>query len=168
MAPPTRCWHLRPRPKEAQWGVMRDATIRQVKPEDTGPVAKLMGQLGHPVTPEEVAKRLAYWLDDPGSRILIAERDQQVVGCLSLHRIPYLERTGWWARIEALVVDSGARRTGVAGSLVLAAEETARQWGCLAVELTSARYRDDAHAFYKQAGYIDVCDKSARFFKVFD
>jgi len=74
----------------------------------------------------------------------------------------------WWARIETLVVDVGARRTGAATALVHAAEETAREWGCLAVELTSARYRDDAHAFYRQVGYVDVCEKSARFFKVFD
>jgi GNAT superfamily N-acetyltransferase len=147
---------------------MCDVTIRQVKPGDTARLAELMSQLGHPVTAEELAKRLTYWLTDPVGRILIAERDEQVVGCLSIHRIPYLERTGWWARIETLVVDSGARRTGVARSLVHAAEEMAREWGCLAVELTSARYRDAAHSFYQQAGYIDVCDKSARFFKVFD
>jgi GNAT superfamily N-acetyltransferase len=97
---------------------------------------------------------------------LVAERDEQIVGCLSLHRIPYLERTGWWARIVSLVVDSGARRSGVARSLVQAAEETAREWGCLAVEITSARYRVDAHAFYRQLDYVDVCDKSARFFKL--
>ncbi len=147
---------------------MRDATIRDVKPEDAARVAELLTQLGYPAATHDVADRLAYWVDDPLSRILVAEHNKQVVGCLSLHAIPYLERTGRWARVESLVVDSAARRSGVARSLVQAAEETARQWGCLAVEITSARYRDDAHAFYEQLGYTDVCDKSARFFKMLD
>ena len=157
-----------PVPRGAEWEVMRDATIRQAKPEDAARVAELLSQLGYPATAAEVVRRLGYWQGDPLSRILVAERSGQVIGCLSVHAIPYLERTGRWARIESLVVDSTARRSGVARSLVAAAEDTARQWGCLAVEVTSARYRDDAHAFYKQLGYADVCDKSARFFKVFD
>jgi GNAT superfamily N-acetyltransferase len=146
---------------------MHDAIIRQIRTEDTARVAELLTQLGYPATADDVARRLAYW-QQPESRILVAEHNTQVVGCLSVHAIPYLERTGWWARIESLVVDSAARRSGVARSLVQAAEQAARQWGCLAMEVTSARYRDDAHAFYKQLGYTDVCDQSARFFKVFD
>jgi GNAT superfamily N-acetyltransferase len=155
-------------PKVAEWDVMHHATIREVKTEDAVRVAGLLTQLGYPATADDVAERLAYWLHEPRSRILVAVRNLQVIGCLSIHAIPYLERTGWWARIESLVVDDAARRSGVARSLVQAAEETARQWGCLAMEVTSARYRSDAHAFYKQLGYTDVCDKSARFFKVFD
>lgn len=147
---------------------MRDATIRQIKPEDADRVAELLTQLGYPAAADDVAQRLAYWLDEPLSQILVADRSTQVIGCLSLHAIPYLERTGRWARVESLVVDSAARRSGVARALVQAAEETARQWGCLAVEITSARYRDDAHALYQHLGYTDVCDKSARFFKVLD
>jgi GNAT superfamily N-acetyltransferase len=144
-----------------------NAAIRQVKPEDTARVAELLTQLGYPASADEVAQRLGYWLDDPLSRVLVAERDGQVIGCLSVHAIPYLERTGRWARIVSLVVDSAARRSGVARSLVQAAEETARRWDCLAVEVTSSRRRDDAHACYKQLGYADACDTSARFFKVF-
>ncbi len=147
---------------------MRAVGIRQITSQDATRVAELLTQLGYPAAADDVSLRLAYWLDDPMSRILVAEQDSRVIGCLSLHAIPYLERTGRWARVESLVVDSAARRSGVARSLVQAAEDTARQWGCLAMEITSARYRDDAHAFYQRLGYTDVCDKSARFFKVFD
>jgi GNAT superfamily N-acetyltransferase len=147
---------------------MRDAAIREITPGDSPRVAELLTQLGYPTTTDDVAQRLAYWLDDPLSRILVAERNTQVIGSLSLHAIPYLERTGRWARVESLVVDSAARRSGVARALVQAAEDTARQWGCLAVEITSARYREGAHAFYQQLGYTDVCGKSARFFKLID
>lgn len=99
------------------------------------------------------------------SVILAAEADGRVIGSLSLHAIPHLERTGRWARIESLVVDESARGTGAGRALIAAAEQTARRWDCLAVEVTSSRSRADAHAFYRQMGYSDICDQSGRFLK---
>jgi hypothetical protein len=59
---------------------------------------RFLTELGYPSTGDEVIQRLAYWLPDPMSRILIAEHHRRLIGCLSLHAIPYLERTGRWAR----------------------------------------------------------------------
>jgi len=87
------------------------------------------------------------------------------VGCLSLHTIPYLERTGRWARIDSLVVDQSSRGRGTGRSLIAAAEDAARSWDCLAVEVTSLRARTDAHVFYGRMGYTDVCAESGRFLK---
>jgi GNAT superfamily N-acetyltransferase len=87
------------------------------------------------------------------------------MGCLSLHAVPYLEKTGRWARIESLVVDTQARRSGVGAILVEAAESAARQWRCLALEVTSNRQRHDAHAFYQRLGFTDHCGQSGRFLK---
>lgn len=142
-----------------------DLAIREAEPGDAHQIAGLLGQLGYPATDEEVSKRLAYWLPDPMSRILVAEQGGRLLGCLSLHAIPYLERTGRWARIESLVIDQASRGLGTGRSLVAAAEDAARNWDCLAVEVTSLRTRADAHAFYRRLGYADVCHSSARFFK---
>ncbi len=79
--------------------------------------------------------------------------------------MPYLERTGRWARIESLVVDRSARGARAGAALVHAAERQARRWGCLAMEVTSARTRRDAHAFYQRMGFTDVCNRSGRFLK---
>jgi GNAT superfamily N-acetyltransferase len=100
--------------------------------------------------------------------ILVAEQNRRLVGCLSLHAIPYFEQTGRWARIESLVVDASARGRGTGRSLVAAAEGAARRWDCLAVEVTSLRSRIDAHAFYARMGYTDVCASSGRFLKTLD
>jgi N-acetylglutamate synthase-like GNAT family acetyltransferase len=143
-------------------------TIRQAEPGDAPHLAALLTQLGYPVTAEEVSYRLSYWLCDSMSCVLVAERQGQVVGCLSLHAIPYLERTGRWARIESLVVDKSDRGGGTGRSLVAAAEGVARDWSCLAVEVTSSRTRTDAHAFYRRMGYTDICDQTGRFFKTLD
>ncbi len=143
----------------------RRLVIREATLSDVSSIAALITQLGYPATSSEVSDRLAYWLPDPMSVILVAEADRRVVGCLSLHAIPYLEQTGRWARIESLVVDESVRGTGAGRALVAAAEQTARHWNCLAVEVTSLRSRTGAHAFYREMGYNDVCDQSGRFLK---
>src|SRR5262249_26196107 len=97
--------------------------------------------------------------------ILVAEHGGRLAGCLSLHAIPYLERTGRWARIESLVVDQAFRGRGTGRSLIVAAENAAMHWGCQAVEVTSLRTRADAHAFYERMGYADVCGSAGRFLK---
>ncbi len=58
------------------------------------------------------------------------------------------------------------RGSGAGRALVAAAEDLASRWGCVAVEVTSARHRADAHAFYAAVGFADACGRSARFFKL--
>ncbi|HUC27301.1 MAG TPA: GNAT family N-acetyltransferase [Streptosporangiaceae bacterium] len=139
--------------------------IREARRGDAQQIAALLTQLGYPSTREQVGQRLAYWLPDPMSLILVAEHGGRIEGCLSLHAIPYLERTGRWARIESLVVAESCRGRGTGRSLVAAAERAATQAGCLTVEVTSARTRVSAHAFYERMGYTDICDSSGRFLK---
>jgi N-acetylglutamate synthase-like GNAT family acetyltransferase len=142
-----------------------DPAIREADRGDAQQIAALLTQLGYPSTADQVSQRLAYWLPDPMSLVLVAEQAGRIKGCLSLHAIPYLERTGRWARIESLVVDEASRGRGTGRSLVAAAEQAARRASCLTVEVTSARTRPCAHAFYKRMGYTDICDSSGRFLK---
>ncbi|WP_198157764.1 GNAT family N-acetyltransferase [Mycobacterium celatum] len=112
--------------------------------------------------------RLDYWIVDPYSQVLVAEQDDRPAGCLSIHALPYLERTGRWARIECMVVDKALRGTGIGNALLQDAEALAESWGCLAVEVTSSRRRTGAHGFYQRNGYTDICDRSGRFWKDLD
>lgn len=139
--------------------------VRAASMTDAAVIARLLTQLDYPCSGDEVRLRLGYWLDDPASRILLAEQERAVIGCLSLHAVPYLERTGRWCRIESLVVDQAARGSGAGRALLAAAEEQARDWGCLLMEVTSLRTRTGAHAFYQQMGYTDGCGRSGRFLK---
>jgi GNAT superfamily N-acetyltransferase len=139
--------------------------VRPATADDAARIAVLLTELGYPADARAVAGRLEYWLPDQASEVLVADLDGFVVGCISLHAIPYLERTGRWLRIESLVVDTSQRRTGTGRALVGAAERLARAWGCLQIEVTSRRSRADAHAFYGQQGFTDVCERSGRFIK---
>jgi GNAT superfamily N-acetyltransferase len=140
--------------------------VREVGADDAEAVAGLLGELGYPSTPAEVMRRLENWTADPRSRVLLAtDDDGRVVGSMSVHAIPHLERDGRWLRIESLVVAAGSRGTGAGRLLIDAAEELARSWECHAIEVTSSRRREGAHAFYRRVGFDDICDRSGRFWK---
>lgn len=134
-------------------------------PEDASAVAGLLGELGYPSTAAEVERRLESWINQPCSRVLVAADGTRVVGSMSVHAVPHLERDGRWLRIESLVVATGARGTGAGRLLVTAAETLARTWECHAIEVTSARHREGAHAFYRRVGFADVCERAGRFWK---
>ena len=140
-------------------------TIRRATLEDADRIAALLCQLGYPSTAQDVEERFSFWFDDQFSAVLVAEQSRRAVGCLSLHAVPYLEKTGRWARIESLVVDEAARRTGAGSRLISAAEEQARKWNCSSVEVTTLRSRLEANAFYQHHGYDDRCTLSARYWK---
>ncbi len=59
------------------------------------------------------------------------------------------------------------RGRGVARALLAAAEDTARGWGCDAIEVSSGRReeRTAAHALYRDAGFTDTAERSARYWK---
>ena len=140
-------------------------SIGPARPEDAEALARLLTLLGYPSAAEQVVERLGYWAAEPRSAVLAAHEDGGLLGCLALHAVPYFECTGWWARIQALVVAHAGRRRGVGRALVAAAEQQAHDWGCLTVEVTSSRRRVDAHAFYRQLGYVDQSERSGRFLK---
>jgi len=62
-------------------------------------------------------------------------------------------------------VAAGQRRGGTGRALLGAADRLAREWGCLLIEVTSLRWRADAHAFYRGPGFADACGRSGRFVK---
>jgi GNAT superfamily N-acetyltransferase len=145
--------------REARMDV-RDATA-----EDAAAVAGLLDELGYPSTPAEVGRRLEIRRSDAYSRVLLAIDDGRIVGSMSIHAFPHLEHDGRTLRIESLVVTAGTRGTGAGRLLIEAAETLARSWDCGAIEVTSSRRREGAHAFYRRLGFTDVCDRSARFWK---
>jgi GNAT superfamily N-acetyltransferase len=72
---------------------------------------------------------------------------------------------GLWIALVSVGAAAVVLSSGIGRVLVHAAEAIAHQWGCLAVEVTSRRSRQDAHAFYQRLGYTDSCQQSARFMK---
>jgi RimJ/RimL family protein N-acetyltransferase len=136
--------------------------IRAARQADRHQLAELLTQLGYPQDESQVSQRLLAWTGKAAGTVLVAELDGSPAGVIAVHRVPYFERPGAFARIVALSVDGRRRRGGIGRRLVLAAEEWAAARGCVDIEVTSRRVRHDAHRFYAALGYDDQCRRSGR------
>ncbi|WP_262851601.1 GNAT family N-acetyltransferase [Mumia quercus] len=91
---------------------------------------------------------------DPHNRVLVAERDGEVVATMQLTYIRGLGRRGASrAQIEAVRVRSDLRGDGLGSELIRWAVEEARRQGCSLVQLTSDASREGAHRFYERLGF---------------
>ncbi len=152
--------------ESAQTAARRTIEVRPARQSDGLAVNALLHELGYPSnTEQEVAERLAQWSGRDDQLVLVAADGRQVLGVAALAVIPFFERPGYFGRVVALVVADHARRLGVGRRLLAATEQAALDRGCVRMEITSARRRTDAHAFYRSVGYADWCDQSARFLK---
>ena len=140
-------------------------SVRLAQPGDAAQVAALLAELGYPDNRTEDVRRRLMWERETAGLALVAGRQGQVVGIIAVTAIPYLEREGRWVRIVALVVSSACRGQGIGRRLVDAAEKTAGELDCIAMEVTSARSRTESHPFYRNLGYEDRGDRSARYLK---
>src|SRR4029453_17759963 len=84
-------------------------------------------------------------------RIIVAEVEGTVVGVLHMFERPALEKP-CEAVVQALVVDSEARSSGVGEALMHEAEAWAQSRKLPSVSLYSRADRKRAHAFYEPIG----------------
>ena len=149
------------------------AGVRIAGPRDAEAIGRLLTELGYPHDRDEAAARLLAWMVEPQGEVLVAEAEGAAdgggaAGFAAVHRVPYFERRGAFARVVALSVGGEHRRTGVGRRLMAAVERWAAARGCVTVEVTSLRSRDDAHGFYRALGYTDRCAESGRFIRSLD
>jgi len=91
---------------------------------------------------------------DPNQLLVVAERNEELVGTLQLTVIPGLSRQGARrALVEAVRVAASARGLGLGTTLMEWAVEEARARDCRIVQLTSDKARVDAHRFYDRLGF---------------
>jgi ribosomal protein S18 acetylase RimI-like enzyme len=137
-------------------------TVRTARREDVPAVVRLLADdvLGaqREVVEEPVAPVYLRSFDEmaaqAGNTLLVAVRDDEVVGCLQLTIIPGLSRAGVRrAQIEGVRVSAKHRGTHIGEQLVTEAIARARAAGCGLVQLTSDVSRTDARRFYERLGF---------------
>ena len=90
----------------------------------------------------------------PYQRLVVAEREAEVVGTLQLLLIPAVSRLGSWrGQIEAVRIASSLRGGGHGAAFARWAIEQCRAAGCVSVQLTSDTAREDAHRFWGRLGF---------------
>ncbi|WP_406373212.1 GNAT family N-acetyltransferase [Streptomyces sp. NBC_00647] len=104
------------------------------------------------LTPYEVAlERLS---GDPNQHLVVAVRENRVVGTLQLTVIPGLSRKGATRSIiEGVRIHADERGSGLGTELIEWAIEESRRQDCHLVQLTSDASRTDAHRFYERLGF---------------
>ncbi|MER5379166.1 GNAT family N-acetyltransferase [Streptomyces sp. NPDC002688] len=104
------------------------------------------------LTPYAVAlERLS---GDPNQYLVVAVRENRVVGTLQLTVIPGLSRKGATRSIiEGVRIHADERGSGLGTELIEWAIEESRRQGCHLVQLTSDASRTDAHRFYERLGF---------------
>ncbi len=91
---------------------------------------------------------------DPNQRLIVAERDGEVIGTMQLSFLPGIAfRGAWRGQIEAVRIASAVRGQGLGGQMIEWAVEQCRARGCRMVQLTSMRDRLEAHRFYEKLGW---------------
>ncbi|MCK1650465.1 GNAT family N-acetyltransferase [Bradyrhizobium sp. 149] len=91
---------------------------------------------------------------DQNLRLVVAESEGRVVGCLQLAILPGLSSQGGLrGLLEDVRVASDCRSRGIGEQLVQWAVTEAKARGCNLVELLTHQSRVDAQRFYKRLGF---------------
>ena len=123
---------------------------------DVPALVTLFGQLGYETTEDALRNRAVEGVNDPATKVFIAEEQAHIVGVLVVHVIAPWHEPTCWAVVSALVVDERSRGNGAGALLLSESEQFARSLGCSHIELSSSEARIRAHAFYERFGFTEV------------
>ncbi|MFD7694364.1 GNAT family N-acetyltransferase [Streptomyces sp. NPDC059805] len=91
---------------------------------------------------------------DPHQHVVVAVREDRVVGTLQLTIVPGLSRRGATRSIiEGVRIHADERGSGLGTQLIEWAVDESRRQDCQLVQLTSDKTRTDAHRFYERLGF---------------
>jgi ribosomal protein S18 acetylase RimI-like enzyme len=124
--------------------------VRTVDDELVSAFGRLLPQLSRSAPPLNAAA-LGAIVDRPGTRLLVARLDNEIVGTLTLVTFPI--PTGLRAWIEDVVVDEAVRGRGVGAALTRRAVQLANGDGARTVDLTSRPARQAANQLYQRLGF---------------
>src|SRR3954466_9624943 len=139
---------------------MGDLEIRPAALDDLSAIVGMLADdpLGaQRESPDDLAPYLAALerlSSDPNQHLVVATREDRVVGTLQLTIIPGLSRRGSTRSIiEGVRIHADERGSGLGTRLIEWAIGESRRQGCQLVQLTSDNTRTEAHQFYERLGF---------------
>jgi GNAT superfamily N-acetyltransferase len=127
-------------------------TVRAAAASDADRLATLLTDEGYPAGSSDMAARIERF-STTGSRVLVAEAADTVIGFVAFHVIPRFETDERFIRVIALVIDPGERERGVARLLLADVERIAIDEGISFLEVTAGRHRPEARQLFESLGY---------------
>jgi len=133
---------------------MDGVKVRPASKKDIPAILELLYELGRPKPGGDsdvgAFERLAEgYISDQNKQILVAERDSEVVGAVSLELMDRLNQTDYEMYIPELIVAGRCQNRGIGKRLINACMELGRQRGCFRIRLESGHHRTGAHRFYR-------------------
>ncbi len=140
---------------------MEAFTIRTVQIEDAEQIYVLNQEFNpkfYQFTAEQVQQRIRSLLINERDIVLIAEKNQQVIGFIhgSLYELLFSELM---VHVVCLIVSESNRQQGVGSQLLAELEQWATQQGAKAMKLLSHPIRTNAHRLYEKRGYTYTKDQ---------
>ncbi|MEV0638083.1 GNAT family N-acetyltransferase [Streptomyces sp. NPDC050619] len=139
---------------------MGDLEIRSATSDDIPAIVAMLADdpLGSQrESPDDLTPYLAALerlTSDPNQHLVVAIREDRVVGTLQLTVIPGLSRRGSTRSIiEGVRIHADERGSGLGTRLIEWAIDESRRQDCQLVQLTSDNTRTDAHRFYERLGF---------------
>lgn len=127
--------------------------IRPLAEADAPRFAELAGQLGYPVSLDEVLPRLRRELGRSDAVTLVYQTaDGSLVGWIALVEVHRTYRSPY-GEVVGLVIDAASRSRGYGAELLAAGEDWVRSRGLAEVRVRSNVVREAAHRFYLREGY---------------
>jgi GNAT superfamily N-acetyltransferase len=113
--------------------------------------------------PARTREQIGQWLAGPGSTVLVAEIDREVVGLAVLMTRPAPGFAGAvphkLIELDNLVVRTGLRSRGIGRCLVEATVDWSRGQGASHVGVAVHAFNRDARRFYERAGFAPSIDR---------
>jgi ribosomal protein S18 acetylase RimI-like enzyme len=106
-------------------------------------------------TPLESADLLRQLIYLPQAAVLVADARRTIVGAVVLALRPSVRHGGFVATVDLLAVDEGYERSGVVESLIAQALRSARNKGCVVVELAAPEDPDE-RALLEGYGFVEA------------
>jgi GNAT superfamily N-acetyltransferase len=131
---------------------MPPISVRQASEQDATAISRLMPDLGYTAKPQEVARRLLLLNQRLENEVVVAVRNQEVLGLCHVQGVPLIASDGY-AEVQALVVAAACQRTGVGKVLLAYAVSWAATRGYQRIRLRSGLHREEAHLFYESQGF---------------
>jgi ribosomal protein S18 acetylase RimI-like enzyme len=138
-------------------GALVNVHVREARLSDAPHIVRLITELARtggeesPITESYAAR----YLSCPGSSVLLAEVDGQVVGLLSYSACPNLFHAADSGLIEELIVSEDARGSGVGSALLSEVLRRLESMGCAEVSVSTMSDNTDAQRFYRLHGLVD-------------
>ncbi len=135
--------------------MVKEVVIREATRDDLAGLNKLINQLGHSISSDEMDAILTRYLQTPNHHVFIVELYGEVIGCAGLIICHYLTKYANFSQLVSFVIDERFRNQQIGSILLSYLENYSQEHGCVKIQLTSGLHRQvsGAHRFYLNNGY---------------